>query len=208
MPDLIRLYMAIWLTITATALVVAIRRPRSLSIFNRAYWTFLLAPWKAAMFAFAFAGIVIMAPLTKDPTWDYWDASIMATLTYATAPWSIATLYRRLARLESGYRASFVAIVLWLFSAAWSYDGYLFLRDGKYPVTWAWNLVVSSSLYFLAGLFWNLDWTERRGVHFAFQRRTWPLPSSAPFRRIALWCLPLAVAVALMFAAIGLGWIA
>jgi hypothetical protein len=56
-----------------------------------------------------------------------------------------------------------VALCLWLFSASWSYDLYLLLRDGSYPVTWLANLFASSLLYLSAGLFWNLHWTARTG---------------------------------------------
>jgi hypothetical protein len=35
--------------------------------------------------------------------------------------------------------------------------GYLWMRDGHYPVTWWANLLASSVLYLCAGLFWNLD---------------------------------------------------
>lgn len=52
-------------------------------------------------------------------------------------------------------------------------NGYIWIRDSFYPVTWFWNLVVSSILYFCAGLFWNLE-TQSRIVGFGFYRAHWP----------------------------------
>ncbi len=197
-------YLASWVTLTLLATAIALHARATLSLFHRPYRAFLLAPWKLAMFAIALVGMVAIAPYSGDPTWDWFDAALMATLTFATAPWAIAVLYRTLARRQLHVPTVYVALVLWLFSASWSYDGYILLRDGAYPRTWPWNLLVSSSLYLLAGLFWNLDWSPDRGTHFSFQRDPWPTRSLAPFRRTAAWSLPIALAVALLFASFAL----
>ncbi len=80
----------------------------------------------------------------------------------------------------------FVAVNAWLFSASWSYDGYQWVRHGRYPPTWLSNLVVSSVLYALAGLFWNLERIPGRGVVFAFMEDKWPRAETrSSFARVA-----------------------
>ena len=86
-----------------------------------------------------------------------------------------------------------------MFSASWSYDGYLVLRDGTYPFTWLPNIFASSVLYLSAGLFWNLQWREGRGVHFGFTEPDWPAPLATPaFNRILWYALPFMILVAAM----------
>ncbi len=70
-----------------------------------------------------------------------------------------------------------VISAVWMFSASWCYDIYIFLRDGSYPVTWSSNITASSLLYFLAGLLWNLDWKKGKGVILSFGKRHWPYAS-------------------------------
>ena len=210
MDPSLRLYMAAWVSTLIVSALVAVRARSAIGLFHADYWAFLLKPWKVTMFAVGLLGIVAMAPMTGDPTWDYFDAAFMAILAFTTAPWAVGTLYRAFTQEPRRLSPVFVAVTVWVFSASWSYDGYLLLRDGIYPATWTWNLVVSSCLYFLAGLFWNLDWSESRGSHFSFQQVRWPVPSTVPFRRVAVWCVPIAIGVALMFAAIGanaFGWL-
>jgi hypothetical protein len=78
-----------------------------------------------------------------------------------------------------------------MFSASWSYDLYLVLRDGNYPVTWFSNIFESSVLYISAGLFWNLDWEHGSGVIFAFMKTNWPYNTSeSVFSRIFWYALP------------------
>jgi hypothetical protein len=113
----------------------------------------------------------------------------MSVLAYATAPWSVGTLYRWLQADAPRANAS-VAAVVWLFSASWAYDGYLLLRDGHYPATWLANLVASSCLYAAAGLMWNLDCDQERGVHLAFRRPDWPSLRSERFWPVAAWLVP------------------
>ncbi len=99
------------------------------------YWRFLARPWKLTTFAVAAAGLIVIAPYTGDPTWDHVDAAFMSILAFGTAPWAVETLYRAV-RDRVPRRQTFVALCVWLFSASWSYDLYLLVRDGHYPVTW------------------------------------------------------------------------
>jgi len=197
-------YVAAWVGVVLAAVVVAVRNRGTISLFGRRYLESILVPWKVVTALAGLAGIVLMAPLTGDPYWDWWDAGFMAVLAFATAPWAVGTVYRAVATRAGRPWTVFVAVAVWLFSASWSYDGYLLIRDGTYPVTWAWNLATSPVLYALAGLFWSLDWTPDGGVRFAFQTPDWPVRHDVPFIRVAIWCIPIAVIVALMFVLFGL----
>jgi hypothetical protein len=88
-----------------------------------------------------------------------------------------------------------------MFSASWSYDLYLLLRDGDYPATWDVNIAASSVLYCAAGLLWNLEYRQGVGVTFAFMDEDWFASSQhTTFRRVALYALPfmLIVSVAIL----------
>lgn len=170
-------YLTIWLGACMVAATLMWKLRQQLSLFGENYRRFLATPWKLISFAAASTGIVWIAPYTGDPTWDYFDAAFMAALTFTTAPWSIGILYRYL-RGSRQHTGAYIAACLWLFSASWSYDGYLLLRDGAYPETWLPNIAASSVLYIAAGLMWSLEWQPARGVIFAFMRPDWPSPSA------------------------------
>ncbi len=161
-----------------------LRRPNSYAVFNRIYWRALLAPWKLVTFFVATTGITLIAPYTGDPTWDYVDALFMSVLAFTTAPWTVGALYRVIQR-KLPVQQGFVACCVWMFSASWSYDLYLLVRDGFYPGTWLANLLASSLLYLSAGLFWSLQWTVETGITFAFTYPDWPQqPTDSPFGKI------------------------
>jgi len=165
-----RWYIAAWGSACVAALVVAAVRGRSFAIARRAYWIGLARPWKLVTFAGAFAGIVLVAPRSGDPTWDHVDAAFMALLTFLTAPWSLGVLVRA-SRRASTASEIYVAVCTWLFSASFSYDIYLFVRDHAYPVTWWANLFASTGLYFCGGAMWSLRGGQPM---FAFLRDDWP----------------------------------
>ena len=192
-----RAYLVAWSSLCLIALGLLWKNRRRLELCSRAYWLCLAKPWKLVTFVVAAAGITLIAPYSGDPTWDYVDSVFMSALVFATAPWVVGRLFRAVRRRFEG-SVVFIAVVLWLFSASWSYDGYLLLRDGYYPVTWWANLVASSVLYLAAGLFWNLDWTER-GWSFGFTEEEWPRRQSAgSFRQVLLpACLFMALVAAM-----------
>lgn len=167
-------YIASWAAFCLLALAYWLPNRRGFEWAWPAYWRFLLAPWRVAFFVAAFIGINVIAPYTGDLTWDYVDASFMAIFAYTTAPAAVAIIYGVAKRRRPlGY--AFVAVAVWLFSASWSYDIYLYFRDGSYPLTWSANIVASSFLYFAAGMFWTLDWQPERGTHWAFtDLDNWP----------------------------------
>ncbi len=204
-----KVYIALWASLCAVAIVIASMNRRRLKILTRDYWRFLLLPWKLALFVVALVGIVVIAPYTGDPTWDHVDAAFMAILAFVTAPWAVGTIFRGLRGRARWYEV-FPAVACWLFSASWSYDGYLLLRDGRYPETWLWNLIASSTLYLSAGLLWNLTWSREGGIRFGFMATGWPAIATegTPWRLlfwIALFVVPVAL-VFLWFLATGQGW--
>jgi hypothetical protein len=192
------LYTGIWIASISVALFMVVRNRAAYSISQRGYIRFLAQPWKLVTFVVSAAGLTLIAPYTGDPTWDYVDAATMSLLTFATAPWTVAIVYR-VAKQRESFACLFVAANAWLFSASWSYDGYLLLRDGQYPSTWLFNWIASSVLYVLAGLFWNLEWIPGRGVVFAFMQEPWPNETSrSSFVRVAGFAALLMLIVSLM----------
>jgi hypothetical protein len=81
----------------------------------------------------------------------------------------------------------YVASCLWMFSASWSYDLYIVVRDGDYPITWGANIAASSVLYMSAGLLWSLEWRPERGVTFGFLEKDWPAIHGRQHTRRVLW---------------------
>lgn len=201
MPRSIALaYTITWALLCGAAIVVMLSESRSYVLLSRAYWRYLSAPWKIVSFGIAFGFFLIVAPYTGDPTWDRVDASFMSLLTFATAPWSVGTLYR-VAQRKLPARQAFVASCAALLSASWSYDLYVFLRDGFYPRSWFGNLIASSVLYAAAGLMWNLAHVPGRGVIFGFMDDAWPaLRTGAGQGRVAVYAVLFMVLVAAMMA--------
>jgi hypothetical protein len=184
-PHAAVVYTAVWLAACAIAAAIAFRHRARLEIFDRRYWRFLLRPWKLCTFAVAAAGMMLVAPYTGDWSWTYVTGGYMSALAFATAPWSLGVLYR-FVRGWTVPAAAFVAACVWLFSASWSYDLYIWLRDGAYPDTWLPNIPASSCLYAAAGLFWSLETRGGRMV-FAFAGRDWFDPSAdRRFRAVAV----------------------
>lgn len=95
--------------------------------------------------------MVIIAPYTGDPTWDYFDASFMSMFCHATAPWAVGMIYRS-RQGRAHWREVYVMACAWMFTVSWTYDGYQLWRTGIYPATWAANIALSSVLYVSAGL--------------------------------------------------------
>ena len=192
-------YMSLWMVACLYAIYLMMRYRKSFVLFRRDYYRYLFHVWKISTFLFALSAFIVLAPYTGDPTWDYIDASFMSILTYLTAPWSVATLYLTLKRNVNGY-ATYVAMCTWLFTASWSYDGYLVIRDGSYPSTWSANLMASSVIYLAAGLLWNLDYDDQRGVVFGFMKADW-LKSNAGgnFKKIIWYAIPFMLIAAGVF---------
>jgi hypothetical protein len=194
-------YMLGWGVACLVALYLMIRHRSSIELFQARYWRFLFQDWKIVSFIIATVGLTVIAPYTGDPTWDYVDALFMSILTFATAPWAVGILYLALHKRAKA-SLSYVAICVWMFSASWSYDLYLVLKDGAYPDTWLPNIFASSVLYASGGLLWNLGWKEERGVIFGFMDPGWPeATDTRVFRRIMWFALPFMILAGAMIAA-------
>ncbi len=197
-----KIYIACWASACVVALALFLRAPARFRIAQRAYWHFLSEPWKLATFLLSGSLVTFIAPYTGDPTWDRIDGFFMSVFCFATAPWVVAVVYEA-ARRKATWIELYVALIVAMFSASWSYDIYLVWRDGDYPITWAPNIVASGVIYLSAGLFWNLEWKAGRGVIFSFMRDGWPSrPAvSAPWRFAVpalIFALPVIAAI-LMF---------
>ena len=190
-------YMATWGSACAVAVGLYARQPAAFSITGPGYWRFLFVPWKVTTFVIAATAMTVVAPYTGDHTWDYVDALFMSILCFLGAPWVVGTLYLAI-RGRARPLAVYVAVCLWMFSASWSYDLYIVLRDGAgYPNTWLPNIFASSVLYISAGLLWSLDWRPGRGATFSFLEPDWPdVPPSAAFGKVFWYALPFMVIAA------------
>lgn len=192
-------YIATWATACVIALFLMGKNYKTIILFQKNYWDFLKIKWKLTTFITATSAFVILAPYTGDPTWDYYDAAFMSILTFITAPWSVGTLFRFIKRQEK-LKIAYIAICVWMFSASWSYDIYLVFRDGEYPNTWLPNIFASGVLYASAGLFWNLEYREGRGVIFGFMENDWPnINDSAGFNKILFYAIPFMILAAAVF---------
>ena len=196
MPLSFAIYTACWLVACLAATVIAVINRAQCELLHRAYWRFLSRPWRITTFVVAATSLIVVAPHTGDITWDYVDATFMSVLTFATAPWATGTVYRAI-RARSPISNLFVALCVWMFSASWSYDLYIYLRDGNYPGTWLPNIFASSVLYLSAGLFWNLDYRQGRDVTFAFMESEWFVGGeAAAFWKLSWYAAPFMALVA------------
>lgn len=193
------IYTIAWITVCMLAVYLGFRHSQQVELLQARYWRFLLQRWKVLSFAVAGSGMTVIAPYTGDPTWDYVDAGFMSVLTFITAHWVVGILYRALTG-RGDWIKTYLAICLWMFSASWSYDLYLVIRDGSYPMTWLPNILASSVLYVSARLLWSLEWRQDRGVAFGFTEQGWPEASTAQRTDKIFWpAMPLVLfVVALM----------
>ena len=198
MTPLFTAYLAAYSSACAVAALLLFRERKRLVLFQRNYWRCLRSPWKIGTFAIAALAMTVMAPYTGDPTWDYVDASFMSILTFLTAPWAVGTLFLAIRRQAAPIHV-YIAVCVWMFSVSWAYDVYILIKDGYYPPTWLPNIVLSSILYFSAGLMWNLQRKSGRGVIFGFMEPGWPDPANElGFRSIVWFALPIMVLVTSM----------
>lgn len=176
-------YAVFWGVVTAAATAVAVQQRGRLREELPGYGRFLLAPWKLGTFLLSGGFFVVVAPYTPDPTWDRIDAAFMSIATFLTAPWAVGTL-TRVARKQAPASLALLAAVIWMWSASWSYDAYIWWRDKVYPPTWWSNIIASSVLYACAGLFWSLEYRE--GVTFTFLHEGWEARRGGGWRLVAL----------------------
>ena len=194
-----KLYIITYCVLTIIAFILLILKGRGCSLLQAGYRQFLMVPWKVVTFAIGAIGTAVIAPYSGDPTWDYYDALFMALFTFLSAPWAVGIFWQSLHGRGRAVEL-YIAVCAWFFSASWSYDLYILLRDGAYSPMWQENIYASSFLYLLAGLFWNLEWREGRGVTFAFLHQNWPsAPTAHSVRRILWYILPVVLLVGWLF---------
>ena len=184
-----KIYLASWSLACIIAIFLMFKLRYELDLFQKTYWNGLFQSWKLITFLIATAGLTLIAPYSGDWSWDYVDAIFMSVFTYTSAPWVLGTLFLAIKR-KRNFATAYIAICLWMFSASWSYDLYILIRDGSYPMTWFANIFASSSLYIAAGFFWNLEYIKDRGVVFGFMEANWPsISSERKFKKVALYAL-------------------
>jgi len=192
-------YILLWVTACVIALILMYQNHKSIILFQKNYRDFLKIKWKLTTFIIATSAFVILTPYAGIPTWDYFNAVFMSILTFISAPWSIGTLFRFIKRQEK-LKIAYIAVCAWMFSTSWSYDIYLVFRDGAYPNTWLPNIFASGVIYASAGLFWNLEYREGRGVIFGFMENDWPNTNSATgFNKILFYAMPFMILAAAVF---------
>ena len=193
-----RIYTFSWIVACFFAIYLYIRDKSLFEISHREYWVFLFKPWKVITFIIAAALLTLVAPYTGDYTWDYYDTSLMSILTFITAPWAVGIFYR-LRKGKALLKQVFVAFCVWMLSASWSYDIYMYSREGQYPPTWLPNIVLSSILYACAGLLWSLDWKQEKGIFMAFEEDSWPTASRGlVFHKIFVAMIPYTLIVIIL----------
>jgi hypothetical protein len=182
-----KIYLASWSLACIIAIFLMFKLRYELDLFQKTYWNGLFQSWKLITFLIATAGLTLIAPYSGDWSWDSVDAIFMSVFTYTSAPWVLGTLFLAIKR-KRNFATAYIAICLWMFSASWSYDLYILIRDGSYPMTWFANIFASSSLYLAAGFFWNLEYIKDRGVVFGFMEPNWPrISSERSFKKVALY---------------------
>jgi hypothetical protein len=142
-------YVALWISASALTIYFIARRQGTERLFTKTYGKFLMQPWKLWSFLVAAVTLAALSRYANDPTWDIPDSAIMSVLTFLTAPWAVGVAYRALLGMERNGIEIFVAVCVWMFSAAWSYDAYVWAVMGTYPISWSGNLTISPILYLL-----------------------------------------------------------
>ena len=197
--DPIKIYVIAWTTVCAAGGYLVLAKRDELAKAYRGYFRFLTRPWRIATFLFAWISLAAVGRYANDPTWDDITSTFMSFLTFATAPWAVGVLYRAIFGIERRALFVFLAAVAWQVSASWSYDGYLLIRDGAYPLTWWSNMLASGLLYLGAGLMWNLTTTEK-SVTFAFTRTRWLHETNQKLSWLIWFVLPFALFFAKLMA--------
>ena len=191
-------YIFSWIIACLYSVFLCIKYKSNYAFLYKGYWVFLFKPWKSTTFVIAALGLTVIAPYTGDYTWDYYDTSLMSILTFLTAPWAVGIFYK-FREKKASLKQIFVAFCVWMLSASWSYDIYMYFRTGEYPPTWWSNIVLSSFLYISAGLMWNLDWEKEKRVFMSFKEDNWPKVSRGRvFPKIIVATLPFVLIVIIL----------
>ncbi len=201
----IRNYIIFWVTLVVVVLIITFLKRNEIKKQREGYFEFLTVKWKILTFLVSCFFVTFGGYWTNDETWDFISGLGMSVFTFLFAPLSIGILYRFALRRES-LLDLFLACVFSLVAISWFYDGYLALRDGVYTERWFGNLILSSVIYFCAGLFWNLELGEANQIRFSFSRSDWPhAPKNRKIAKAFLLAIPIGL-VALFFIIGFVGW--
>jgi len=181
-----KIYIALCLSSFLLGLYLSIKKFNQLEIFKKEYWIFLIKPWKLFTFIVATISFNLIGPFSGDPTWDYFTASFMSILTYLSAPWVVGIAYNFIKKKVS-FSIFFVALNMLMLSSSWSYDWYVVLKHGMYPVWWLLNFFASSSVYILAGCYWNIEFRQNKGTTLAFTNEEWLNSKDADYSLKKIW---------------------
>lgn len=179
----------------ATLVILFMKRPE-VELFSHGYVRFLTERWKLITFLIAGGFVTLAGPYTSDPTWDRTNGGLMSLFTYLLAPWSVGALHRILLR-----KKSFLLLIpiagFWFLAVVWSYDFYLYCRDGFFPeASWE-NFFASGALFVAAGLFWNLE-ESKDGISLSFLHGDWPARRNSSFQKLFWIALPLMLLAVLL----------
>lgn len=169
-------YIILWISLSVVGVKILINSHRTPD--NKIHISFPFVWWKIFTFLVATGILSAMAPIANDPTWDIPETIMMCSLTFLTAPWTTGIIYRAIVWYERVWGEIYVAMIMLLFSASWSYDLYVWIWQWIYPVSWSWNLMISPILYLCAWAFWSLEWRDWKWVIFSFQEKRWIMNNS------------------------------
>jgi len=173
-------YLLCWLFAVLLALNLSIKY--KISLYSKLYYKYITQKWKVVSFLGGTCFMTLPAKYSGDITWTYIDALIMSILTYITAPWAVGVVYRCI-KNGIGFKYLYIALCFALFSFSWVYDIYIYTTLGFYPPTWSSNILLSMPIYVLAGMVWNLSYTETSGIFFGFMKENW-LHNKSDFKDI------------------------
>lgn len=163
---------------------------KEVELFSKAYWEFLSERWKLVTFLLSGGFITGAGPFTSDPTWDHVNGGLMSLFTFLTSPWSLGAAYKIFQKKRP--KILFIPVLTaWLLSVVWSYDIYLFIRDGFFPEASLENFYLSGLLYLSAGLFWNLEEDQKGKISLSFLHSDWPKKRHSRFKKLFWIALPL-----------------
>jgi len=158
---------------------------------NSPYLKLLLIKWKVGTLFVAYLTLILFGKFAGDPTWEFYSSTVMSILTFMTAPWVVAVLIRSIMRKRASTDL-FLAGVFWMASVSWSYELIVYLRTG-FPASAALeNFYVSSCIYFLAGLFWNISLKDHK-LSFEFSDENWPNIKPNHSLKIIFYGIPIMV---------------
>ncbi|MCK4980228.1 MAG: hypothetical protein KAS62_07520 [Candidatus Delongbacteria bacterium] len=177
-------YFIVWVILLAIAVIIVLKNKNEYEFFDKNYWSFIFEKWKLITFFIAVICISTAAPFSNDHTWDLYDSILISVVTYFVAPWSVGILYKSFKKRV--FSSKFYVSMVMLLLPCWTYDAYIFFRDGYYPITWATNVIISTGIVITAGLFWNLCWSKEHGTEFAFRIDDWPHNIKSPVKKMLI----------------------